>query len=607
MDEAELAQTYYAFRDRYVDRDNRMSIMDAVVAGDWSVVDPDNDKVIARSPNLIQVALEDTAEAAGVVPTTRVVPYKSTATAKKKAAAMECIATGYLDFAQIELLIPQTVMDMAAFGFGVWVVWPDYDERLPFIERRDPRYCYPEPGFRPGNEVRRCMFSRQVHYSQMPPEYQAQVIDFVTDAGGSFIQERMKFALVEFFTETEVVIAAMFPSSGESPAGGIEGANSYVPIILERIENKTGACQVVIGSRFTLDGEFRGQFDQIVGVLEAHVRLMGLVMDYADQSVYSDIWVKDLIGELSWGGGAYIELGPQGAIGRVPPAVTSLNVAQDLDRLVDGIHLGGRWPKSRPGQVDQSIASAKFVEAVAGVMNTAIKTYHQLLARMIEHALRLSFITDQKYFPGEKTATGILRNQEFVEDYNASTDIDMRNRVRVEYGLGLGRDPAQSAVLMLQYAEKGYISNEFVQENIDGLTDVARERIRTDVEQFQKMLLANLLNGLQSGEIPKEALVEIMEARAKGEDLAALYRKWVIEPAKQAQAPAGPGATGLEALLGGGAPDAAPPGPDGLPAPGQPLDGGPPVIPPAPNPQELISRISVPAGNRGSFLSSQSR
>ena len=734
IDEESLPGIYESFRSRYESRDDRMAIIDAVVAGDWSLVDPDNEKLISRSPNLLEVALLDTAESAGALPTIRVMPRKNSKTIKEQAARQERVAAGYFDFAGMELLVPQSVLDMAAFGLAVWVVWPDFDERLPFIEKRDPRFCYPEPGFRPGDEVKRCLFSREVHFSQLPTEYQAKVVDFVKD-GERWVQDRMTFALVEYFDENEVVVAAMFSNTGSSSTSGSPtGANTYVPVILDRIENKLGVCQVVIGSRFSLDGEFRGQFDQIVGPLEAHVRLMAMVMDYADQAVYSDIWVKDLIGELSWGGGAYIELGPQGAIGRVPPAAPSFQVGQDLDRLVDAIHIGGRWPKSRPGQVDQclapetkvltddlrwvqvgdlkegqkiagfdeelqgskrprqwrtaevthvgradlpsyrvkmadgteivashghkwlvrnnarhsywlttdelfkrfnskrgievvkvlepwkedrsyeagylagmldgegwlshspakggalclgiaqrenaalaavevyslaidadfrryrpvgqngdvqqmhlrggraeivrvlgsvrplrlldkwndqggfdnlgrlfqsdvavvemefvgnrevvtlgtsthtlvaegyahhnSIASAKFVEAMAGMMNTAIKTYHQLLSRMMEHALRLAFATDLEYFPGKKTASGILRNQEFVEEYDPRKDIDLRNKVRVEYGLGLGRDPAQSAVLMLNYAKEGYISKEFVKENIEGLTDVERD------------------------------------------------------------------------------------------------------------------------------------
>ena len=179
--------------------------------------------------------------------------------------------------------------------------------------------------------------------------------------------------------------------------------------------------------------------------------------DYTPLSAV-DIFVKDLIGEMPYGGGAYIELGPQGAIGRVPPAVSSLNVQADMAQLMDGIHLGGRWPKSRPGEIDQAIASAKFLESSVGMMNTAIRTYHQILQSKLEKALRIACMVDKEYFPGEKTAGGILRNQEFLEEYNPAKDIDMDNRLRVEYGLGMGRDPAQSAVLHIQYSQNEFVS-----------------------------------------------------------------------------------------------------------------------------------------------------
>src|SRR5579884_2283223 len=505
--ETTLPIVLWAFRDRYRDRDVRYELISNVLRGDWEEVDPSNDKVESRSPNLIQVALEDTAEAAGQVPTIRVRPRKNTDKLIDVAARMEKIGTGYFEYSRMNLLIPRTVMDLAAYGLSAWVIWPNYDDRLPAIERRDPRTCYPEPGFRPGQKVRRCIFTRKVHYAQLPADYQVKLVNFINDDTGYALEERLKLTLVEFFSETEIVVAALFSttdmnmSMGAQMGSGFPAGQVYVPVILDRIPNELGVCPVVIGSRITYDDEFRGQFDQVIGIQTAHVRLMSLVLDYADQAVYSDVWVKDLIGEMAWGGGGYIELGPQGAIGRVPPAVSSLNIQQDLANLVDSIHLGARWPKQRPGEVDQAIASAKFLEATAGVMNTAIKTYHQILEIMQEQALRLCFISDLHYFPGEKQIDGVLRNQQFVLSYDPRKHIDPNNRILVEYGLGLGRDPAQSAVLMIQYAEKGYISKEFVQENIEGLQDVERERIRIDVEQVQDMMRAFLLQKIQSGEI----------------------------------------------------------------------------------------------------------
>lgn len=582
-----LAAMYASWRSRQYDRDVRMETIDRVVRGDFDVFDPDEESVDSRSPNLIQVALEDTAESASLVPTVRVQPERPNQQSKKTARTMEQVAVSYMDINKMDLLIPRSVMDKAAYGMSVWTISPDFDQEIPLIERRDPRQCYPEPGFRPGDEVHKCMFTREVFFSQLPSEYQDVLRSAVADHSEiDDPDENAKVVLVEYYDEDEYVLAGLYQASTSGLVRYKSGSDVPYPVLLERIENKIGICPVVIGSRISLDGEIRGQFDQVVGLLEAHIRLMGLILDYADQAVYSDIFVKDLIGEMPYGGGSFIELGPQGAIGRVPPAVSSLNVQQDLMQLIDGIHLGGRYPKSRPGEIDQSIASAKFLEASAGMMNTAIRTYHQILQRQMERALRIALEVDKAYFPKSKTASGILRNQEFLTEYNPKTDIDTKNLLRVEYGLGLGRDPAQSAVLHIQYSQAEFVSKEFVQENIDGLTDVGRERSRLDVEKFRGMALAKLLQGLEAGTIPNEALIEIARSREKGEDLFDIFEKYVVLPEQEAANAQQQNMieTGLGPPMEVGA---GPPPPEGMPAP------------PPPGGAELLARLGTPAGDGG--------
>lgn len=589
LETSELAILYHDWRSRYAERDQRMGELLKVVQGDLSAFDPDGEKVDSRSPNLIQVALEDTAESAALMPTIRVTPTDGTDAAKEIASKMEQIGVSYLDRSNVDLVIVDLLMSLVGYGLACAIVWPDDHYQAPFIELRDPRTCYPEPSLRPYESPRRVMFSRQVFWSQLPQEWKDRMVDFV-DTSVLERDNNVEVTLVEYFDEHETIIAGMFQSS--TYASGRLGGVDYTPVELDRWENPTGICPVIVGSRFTLDSEHRGQFDQVIGAFEAHVRLMGMILDYADQAVYSDVWVRDLIGEMPYGGGAYIELGPNGAIGRVPPAVTSFSVQQDLTSLTDAIHLGGRWPKSRPGEVDQAIASAKFVEATAGVMNTVIKSLHLILRNMIERALRVCYVVDKTYFPGEKWASGILRNQEFLVEYNPETDIDLNAKVRVEYGLGFGRDPAQSAVLHIQYGQNGYISRETVQENIPGIIDVRRENSRIDAERLRDMLFAKLLQGVETGEISDEALLEIMDARQRGDDLADIYRKHILEP--RAEQEARMVHTGLGDPLQGG-----------MPAPGPGGEGGLP-IPAAPNPSDLLARLNVPVAP-GGMIGSQVR
>jgi hypothetical protein len=605
---SEVARRFEVWKARYIERDDRHAVMGAVLSGDLSVIDPDEEEVTNRSPNMVQVALEDTAEAASLLPTVRVQPSRPSQEAKDRAQKMEMLGADIMEVNNFDVEVIQSVMDMGAYGLSVWTITPDFDERRSVIERRDPTQAYPEPGYRVGQDVARCIFAREIRWSQLPIEYEMKIEAHGAAQQITFDQSRkdnLTVKLIEYYDDEEIVIVAVAQGS-RLDAVGIRPESVEQPVELDRIENTVGVCPVVVASRITFDGAFRGQFDQVVGMLSAHVRLMGMLLDYADQAVYSDIWVRDLIGEMPFGGGSYIELGQNGAIGRVPPAVSSLDVGKDMQSLIDGIHIGGRWPKTRPGEVDQSQASAKFVEATAGVMNTAIRTYHMALRRQMQKALTIAMRQERELFAGtNSTARGILRNQEFLFEYDPAKVVDLKAKVRVEYGLGLGRDPANSAVLHIQYSKEGYISKEFVQENIDGLADVAREQRRIDLEAFRGMALAKLMQGLEAGLVPESALVEIAKARAEGDDLFELYQKYIVEPKEEAQGQQLP--SGLGGPMTPGALPGGPPGPGGPGGPlGPPGGGGPPGappqgVPPAPGGADLLARMNVPAGPGGTL------
>lgn len=615
----EIPQLFNAFRQRWRERDERVLLLDNVVKGDFSVLGPDDEALVTRSPNMIQVGIEDTAEAASMIPTVRVTPSSGSETAKGRAESMEKMAMSYLDRSQFELLNIQSLMELVGFGYHVWTVQFDMESGGPVIEWRDPRTCFPEPGWRPGDSVRTAMFARELYLRQLPQVWQ----DLITsqyrtiepaDRNVNYLDH--KVTLVEVFDEECILITAMY-SSGVRTA---QGTYNWVPVELQRTHTPAGVCPVVIGQRITLDGEPRGQFDQVVNVLQSHVRLMGLILDYADQAVYSDVWVKDLIGQMPYGGGSFIQLGPQGQIGRVPPALTSFAMEQQLQQLIDNIHLGGRWPKSRPGEIDQAIASAKFIEATAGMMNTVIRTLHLVMKRSLEQAIRLCFLIDRE-LGAERTVAGVLRNQQFMIERRKS-DIDLKAPVRVDYGIGLGRDPAQTMVLGIQGMQTGLFSTEFVQENFDGITDVAKERRRIDVQQLRDMAFAQLLQGLQEKTIPPIALVEIAKKRANGDDIFELFDEYVVRPEMEKQAQMIPSGMGGDPMMPGPDPGAAPMG-GGMPPPppeaagllaalsGALPGGGGPGGPPPPGPvgpgepPQTIGRLSVPLPG-GGFMGSQS-
>ena len=589
----DILDIYFSFREDARDRDTRFDLMHDVLNKKWGLKDAGGEAMKPRSSNKIATALEDTAEATATMPTIRVRPQTITAGAKEEASLMEQIAAGYFDQSIMELEIPRYVMDLGAYGLCPLVVLPDFEARSPKIIKKDPREAYLERRFHPGDTAHRALFVREVRWTQLLPEHRAILSEFRTT--NAYQRERDKVILVEWYTDHEISLFAFMHRgmirSGNAPK------TMYQPVPLEQEPNPIKVCPVVPLSRITRDNEFRGQFDDIVDPMLSYARLMAMAIDFADQAVYSDIWARDVIGDVPFGGGSFIELGPNGAIGRVPPAVSSLDLYRDLERLEEEIHTSGRWPKSRPGQIDQAIASGKFVEATVGMMSTVIKTYHQVLARGLAKALYLCFLTDRAYFGGtKKMSSAIMRGQHYLIEYSPREHINLDHRVTVEYGLGLGRDATSSAVLMMNYAKDEFISHEFVQENIEGLTDVERERRRIDTEKIEKMMWASMLQAVEQQELPKEKLADLHEAREKGEPIVKVFKDLFAPDEEDPNSEI----AALAALLGIGGPGpGAPQAP--VPAPGPPPG---PLPPQAPDGREMLARIGVPAGP-GSVIGSQ--
>jgi len=588
LDPAHFSACWTRYHERWGERNQRMERIERAARGEWSIRLPDDKPVEeSHSPNLILTALEDTAEAASLIPSVRIKPSGTTDASKKVAGKMEKIGTSYLEGSEIELLTIRSLMNLSGFGMFAWVVTKKPGEP-PRIQWRDPRTCFPEPteGFL--GVTNRCFFARDLYLTQLDPVWQEKFCSAVIGRGTNpnyFMDHAV--TLIEYYDPDETIIAGVYDSNIVEGHNRLQPSEppQWVSIILERTENESKQSPVVIGQRVTFDGEPRGQFDQVIGVMEAHIRLMRLTLDYADQSVYSDMWVKDVIGRVPMGGGSLITLGPNGEIGRVPPAVSSITVHQEMQQLVEGLHLGGRWPKTRPGDIDQSNISSKAMESAVGMLNTVIRTYHLLMRRALKQAQRVMFKMDHQ--SGEKRLmAGVFKNQSYQIDVDTKKDIDISADIDVTYGLGLGHDPSSSMVMGIQASQAGIVSLEFVQENFEGIEDVQLEKVRVDAQDFIGMMKAELLAGVQGGTVPKGALSKMLRGRLNGETIQDLFDKFVAKPEEEMRE-----SMMMSGLTGG----MVPPGP-------APQQGG--MVPPAPPPEELFAALGAAAVKR---LSSRRR
>jgi hypothetical protein len=76
---------------------------------------------------------------------------------------MERIATGYLDRAGGQLFLIRAFMELGAYGFFAPSVFMDSETGLPRLDLRSAVGCYPDPDWKPGMTIRKCIFARDVY------------------------------------------------------------------------------------------------------------------------------------------------------------------------------------------------------------------------------------------------------------------------------------------------------------------------------------------------------------------------------------------------------------------------------------------------------------
>ncbi len=608
----QFTSLWQRFVERWTERNERMNLISRVVRGDWTVIDRNARALSAKSPNVIHVGLEDTAAAASMVPTVRVhASDPSDEDSEHSAAQMERLGASYLKRAGGKLLYQKSSLAGGAFGFACWQVVNDGPTgKVGSIPQwRDPSGCFPEPDVDEIGVASRMFHARDIYVSQLNPiharRFQEHCAGHTDGKGRADPMDPKWFSdhsvtMLEYSDANRVTIGLAYDSSRVQRANGykpyMDGVGSkWVSVIVEDYPNAAGMCRGVYGQWPSLDGEPRGQYDQVVPVLHAHMRLVAMALEHAAQSVYNELVVVDPIGDVPQGPDAVIELGPQGKAFRLPPATVAFSFFEETNRLLDAVHVGARWPRNRTGEVSQSQASGKFVETSLGVQNAVIQTHHTVLERMTTQALNVCFALDKAEGP-KRTAAGVLRNQQFQIKFDRA-DIDLAAEVCPSYELGSGRDVAQSAVIAIQLLGAGAISKLDLMENYPGITDVSRTQARLLAEEIEGQAKAQLWMAVQAGEVSPEQLLALLKEVRRGGVFDEAYRKYIFEPKTKAQSQMPVGMDGSRMQPGPG------PGGPGIPAAPNPMDvlgmlGGGPEAP------STINRLSVPLG-AGSFAGSQ--
>ena len=567
---AQISARVESLRSRSVDRDRRQLDVLAVRKGQISQVYPEffpegvDANVVA---NFIDIVARDLSEVMAPLPAINCSAANQVSDrARTFADKRTRIATNYFSNSDLQVQMYQGADQYITFGFVPFIIELDEEAGLPRIRIESPIGAYPE-----FDRYGRCIaFAKK--YSLTLAELVSQYPEFEIQLLGADRYEQNLDARIDLIRYYDKEQSTIFIPSRNN-------------LVLSQAKNPLGKMQVVIAKRPSVDGEMRGQFDDVLGIQLLRNRFALLAMEAAEKSVQAPIVVPGDVQELQLGGDAIIRTNSPAGVRRVdlnipPGAFTEQQV------LLNELRTGTRYPESRTGNIDASIITGQGVQALMGGFDTQVKSAQAIFASTLKDVISVCFEMDEKLFNFTKTIRGVDAGSPYSLEYTPSKDIKADYTADVRYGMLAGLNPAQGLIFMLQALGGKLISKDMAMRELPFGINVTQEQEKIEIEDMRTALIGAMQAYSQA--IPQMAV--------QGQDPTEIVKK-IAEVIKARQK----GRTLEDAIEDIFAPELPPAGEQEMveqtsPAPEQPV-GGPTPMPPqgeesAPDIQSLLSSLS---------------
>jgi hypothetical protein len=527
---------------KYAARDARMRDVLSVRQGDISKVYPSMFSDEYPKPlvaNIIDVAARDLAESMAPLPSFNCSASNTVSDTARKAADLRGrIANYYVDRSELGVQMYTGADWYNTYGMLIGRVELDYENDNPIIKMINPFGAYPEL-----DRFGRCLSLTQIvgmdgqTLASMYPEFYNEIVGTNQYTPGS-----PYLSLVRYHDKDQDLI--------------------YLPdrkgLVLSNTPNPIGECMVRVAMRPSIDGEARGQYDDVLGVQLARARFAVLQIQAAEKSIQAPIAIPQDVQELALGPDSIMRsANPQG-IRRVPLELPP-GVFTESGVLERELRLGARYPESRSGNIDASVVTGRGVQALQAGFDTQIKAAQAQFARMFQELISICFEADEKVFGGiPKTIKGSDDGTPYVLKYTPSRDIKGEYGVDVRYGIMSGMDPNRAIIALLQMRSDKLVSRDYVRREIPMDLNVTQEEQRVDIEEMRDSLRVAVAQYAQAipalaaqGQDPSEIITRIasvIQGRQKGQSLESTIEKaFTPEPPPTPQMP--PMAPGMEQQL----------------------------------------------------------
>ena len=515
---------------RYAARDQRMRDVLSVRQGDISKVYPSMFSEDYPKPlvaNFVDVAARDLAEVMAPLPSFNCSATNMVSDTQRRAADMRTrIANYYVTSSDLQIQMYQGADWFNTYGMLPAMIEMDYETNNPRIRLLNPFGVYPEMD----------RFGRTVSLVQVVttdaetlaaqyPEYATQIMPHNRWQQGS-----PSVSLVRYHDKDQDLI--FLP----------ERQN----LILANVPNPVGKCLANVAMRSSLDGEARGQFDDILSVQLARARFAVLQIQAAEKSIQAPIAIPQDVQELALGPDAIMRsANPQG-IRRVPLELPA-GVFTESGVLERELRMGARYPETRSGNIDASVVTGRGVQALQAGFDTQVKAAQAQFARLFTEMVSLCFEVDEKIFGNvTKQIKGTDDGTPYTMKYTPSRDIKGEYGVDVRYGIMSGMDPNRAIIALLQMRSDKLVSRDYVRREIPMELNVTQEEQRVDIEEMRDSLRVAVAQYAQAipmlasqGQDPSQVITRIADViagRQKGLQLETIIAK-AFAPEPVAPAP----------------------------------------------------------------------
>jgi len=575
----QIAARVESLKDRSRERDSRHESVLAVRQGNIAGLYPDffpdgiDANVVA---NFIDIVARDLSEVMAPLPAINCSAINQAEDKPRKFADRRTqIAANYFVNSDLQVQMYTGADWYITFGFVPFIVEFDEEAGLPRIRIENPVGAYPE-----FDRYGRCIaFAKKYRMSiaeiiaQFPEHEEA-----ILGRDGYDQNMNSELTIIRYYDKDQSVI--------------------YIPdrnnLAVSVAENPVKKMLVHIARRPSVDGQMRGQFDDVLGIQLLRNRFALLAMEAAEKSVQSPIVLPSDVQEFEFGGDGVIRTNNPAGVRRVELPVPAGAFSQQ-QTLQQELRTGTRYPESRTGNVDASIITGQGVQALMGGFDTQIKSAQAIFASTFKDVITTCFMVDELVFDYKKTIRGVDSGAPYALEYLPSKDIKNDYSADVRYGMLAGLNPAQGLIFMLQALGGDLISVDLAQREMPFGINVTQEQEKIEVEKLRKALIGSLQAYTQT--IPQLAsqgqdplpIIQKIAAAIKGRKAGKAIED-VIEDVFTPENP--PAGTPVEQTV---------PSAPGAPVGGASAQAGPPDL------QMLLSRLTSSGEASGSAQVRQQR